>query len=134
MIVLLQKLIEKYNSREEGLLITTDLEAYVDKLMDKAIILTFHESGCSGFIAFYANNTTERIGFLSMLLVDKTLRGKGVGYQLYKQSENVLRQRGFKTYQLEVLSDNLNALKFYKGLGFYEISRTSEFIKMQKDL
>ena len=134
MILKIQELIENYNYPNEGFIVDIDIEGYIKKLLEKAVILTFYENNLGAFIAFYANDTKSNIGFLSMLIVDSELQGKGLGYMLYKQSEDYLKQRGFTIYQLEVNRKNSNVLNFYIGLGFYVISIKSNFIKMQKDL
>ena len=134
MILEIKKLIEQYIALNEGPFVQTNIEEYISKLSEKAVIFTFHENKQTAFIAFYANNTVNKVAYLSMLIVERELRGRGLGYMLYMQSENYLKQRGFKVYQLEVLNNNKNALKFYSRLGFYEVSRSPRFNKMQKDL
>ena len=128
------KILEKYNSKEDGICVSMDIEEYAKKLINSAVILTYDEKNKIAFIAFYANNTNVKIGFLSMLLVDTDLRGIGIGNMLLKQAEEILKAKGFNKFQLDVLCKNAKAFSFYKRNGFYELSRNKNFIKMQKDI
>jgi ribosomal protein S18 acetylase RimI-like enzyme len=69
-----------------------------------------------------------------MLLIDESLRGKGISSQLLEQSIRILKNQGFENYKLEVLSTNLNAISLYKKYGFKFAESKEEFSIMQKVL
>jgi ribosomal protein S18 acetylase RimI-like enzyme len=127
-------LISKYNSPEQGLLINTNVELYVEKLLNNSTILAYYTRGIKGFIAFYNNDKANKEAFLSMLLIDESLRGKGIGPLLLEQSIRILKNQGFENYKLEVLSTNLNAINLYKKYGFKFAESKEEFSIMQKVL
>jgi ribosomal protein S18 acetylase RimI-like enzyme len=109
---------------------------YVDKLIDRAVILSFSETEIKGFIAFYANNKKDKKAFLSLVLVDESLREQGIASVLLESSIKLLKKRGFVTYNLEVLKNNKQAIRFYKKYGFNIVSSTDtdKFLKMSLDL
>jgi ribosomal protein S18 acetylase RimI-like enzyme len=127
-------LISKYNSQEHGLLINTDVKLYIEKLLNNSTILAYYSNGIKGFIAFYNNDKANKVAFLSMLLIDESLRGQGIGSQLLEQSIMILKNQGFKNYKLEVLSTNLNAISLYSNYGFKVVESKEEFSIMKKTL
>ena len=52
------------------------------------------------------------------LWVSAGFRGRGVGYQLLTLAETEIKDRGFHTAKLRVLSYNRNAIGFYKKRGW----------------
>ena len=55
------------------------------------------------------------------VVVDETLRGKGVGVQLMTHLEEKIREHGVKRSRIQVLEDNIAAVPFYKKLGYKQI-------------
>ena len=131
---LLKQLITEYNSKDEGIVINTEINDYVDKLANNAIILTYYDQKIKGFIAFYANNKDSDFAFLSMIIVDKSIRGLGIGKMLIIQSEKILSKKGFSKYRLEVLKSNNAAINLYYNLGFKNVDSKEEVIVMEKKL
>lgn len=60
-------------------------------------------------------------GILS-IAVDPVAQGKGVGQLLMQYSENYARQNGFKSMQLTVAVDNIQAIRFYEKSGWVKKS------------
>lgn len=60
---------------------------------------------------------------LAVMGVDKPYHGKGVGKQLLTELLSQARQRGDHTYILEVIEQNVNAVKLYIGMGFEVMER-----------
>ena len=56
-------------------------------------------------------------------IVRESLRGNGVGKKLLEGVENWGRSRGSEYMELNVLSQNLNALRFYEKENFEESVR-----------
>ena len=131
---LLRQLILKYNSKDEGVFINTEVNYYVEKLINNAIILTYYDQQIKGFIAFYANNKDNDFAFLSMIIIDKSIRGLGIGKMLIIQSEKIVWNKGFSKYKLEVLKNNNAAINLYINLGFKKIDSKEDVIVMEKKL
>lgn len=55
---------------------------------------------------------------VSDLWVSPSHQGKGIGSKLMKRMEDIARERGFDSVQLEVLTSNTRALSLYKYLGY----------------
>jgi GNAT superfamily N-acetyltransferase len=60
----------------------------------------------------------ERRAALRIIVIEKQLRGKGIGKYLMNHCENKLRELGFLLLQTEASPD---ALQFYKKLGYTEM-------------
>ena len=59
-------------------------------------------------------------GWVHYLAVDPTLHRTGLGRQLMAEVERLLVDRGCPKLNLQVRSDNLRVLAFYRGLGYGE--------------
>jgi ribosomal protein S18 acetylase RimI-like enzyme len=57
-------------------------------------------------------------GHITQICVAKDWQGHGVGYELLRQSLELLRQRGMKKVSLTVTSENTQALGLYERIGF----------------
>jgi len=57
-------------------------------------------------------------GHITQICVAKDWQGHGVGYELLRQSMELLRQRGMKKVSLTVTSENTQALGLYERIGF----------------
>ena len=128
-------LLERINSEFSGKLISTRVEEYISKLIEKSVINTeYQNDDLAGFIAFYANNTESKTGYMSMLAVDKSFRSKGVAKNLFVKAENHLRGINFKYFDLEVLKSNTSAITLYKKNGFSIFEEGNIHYKMRKSL
>ena len=102
-----------------------DLQNYVRKLADNAVVYTAidnHE--IIGFIAFYANN--GNFSFIALIAVLKSYRKRGIGQILIEKCLEISKNRHISKVQLEVLKDNVQAIKFYEKLGFYFINPSND--------
>ena len=87
---------------------------------DSAYVATENNGQIVGFFC-YSVNTTDNIGFLKFVIVDKTKRGKGYG----KEMLNLALQYAFqitsaKAVQLNVFSENVLAKQCNEKVGFAE--------------
>lgn len=57
-----------------------------------------------------------------------TFIGKGMGFQLYRFAEAVMKQKGYSHCVLGVLSENSRAIGFYKKAGFEQTDCSVSFI------
>lgn len=118
MINKIKELILKHNFEEKGILINYEIDLYIEKINKYAVVLPYFSKGSlNGFIAYYANNENG-CGFLTLLLIDDNHQGNKLGKLLLETSIVDLRNKGFKSYKLEVLKRNIRAIEFYTSYGF----------------
>jgi ribosomal protein S18 acetylase RimI-like enzyme len=60
----------------------------------------------------------QESGHITQICVAKDWQGCGVGYELLRQSLDLLRQRAVKKVSLTVTSENTQALALYESMGF----------------
>lgn len=115
----LENFISKYNFKTEGIYINDSVRNYTEKIFKNATILEYvEEAELKGFIAYYANDYHSKVGYLTMILVEKNFQGNGIGRMLLDFSIRDLINKGFIFYKLEVLKLNTKAISFYKRIGF----------------
>lgn len=98
----------------------------------EALLLDLYENWRNSFNVYTVN---ERIvGFIVgskfsrtearilLLAVDKDFRNMGLGHALMKSFIDVCNQENLLSVRLEVRTDNVNAIGFYRNLGFSIIS------------
>ncbi|WP_214483147.1 GNAT family N-acetyltransferase [Bacillus sp. SM2101] len=61
-------------------------------------------------------------------------RGKGIGYEAIKFSEDKIREEGLRRIELGVFEFNKQALKLYQKLGYNEIGRIKDFTYWQEKM
>jgi ribosomal protein S18 acetylase RimI-like enzyme len=131
----IKKLIETYNDVSEGVLIKIEVEDYVKKIAENAVVLNYYKnSNLIGFIAYYANDSSKKNAFLTMLMIDKSSRGLGLGKLLLNSSISDLSNQGFLNYKLEVLKKNTKAIKLYLSYGFIIEEDRGDLWLMSKNL
>ena len=65
--------------------------------------------------------TTDNIGFLKFVIVDKTKRGKGYGKEMLNLAlQYAFQITGAKAVQLNVFNENTLAKQCYEKVGFVE--------------
>ena len=112
-----------------------NLNNYIDKIKNKAeLIAHIVEGVCVGFIAFYANDETQENAFITMVMIRSDMRGRKIAGSLLTAVLENLKSRGFKFCNLEVRTNNTNAIKLYENLGFKIKSINSNSIFMFKEL
>lgn len=131
----LVNLITENYGKVEGIFIRGDIDRYVEKIIQKANIITYSSEGSiKGFIAYYSNDPKKEMSFLTMLLIDKKYRKEGIGSLLLKTSILDINSRGIDVYHLEVLRSNKRAVLFYESHGFKIEKIHSEKLKMVREI
>ncbi len=69
---------------------------------------------------------------LTALAVSGAQRGRGIGRELVGALEGFYRGHGVGVYRLDTLQTNVNALGFYRGLGFQEVARRAGSVVLTK--
>ncbi|MDO4763879.1 MAG: GNAT family N-acetyltransferase [Flavobacteriaceae bacterium] len=127
-------LIQENNSSDKGIFPIVDVSKYVDKILSNAVVIPFYESFLKGIVAFYANDERKENAFLSLILVAPKAQGQAIGNQLLDFSIQIVRQKGFKNYLLEVLKSNERAIKLYQKKGFKIVGEREVFFIMNLSL
>lgn len=71
---------------------------------------------------------------LAAIAVDSGSQGQGIGRKLVGQLEYFFKQKGVLNYRLDTLKTNLNAQKFYAGLGFQAVEYRADSIVYIKEI
>lgn len=95
-----------------------NLKDYIDKILDKAQIITEinNEGIIQGLVVLYCNDEQTRKAYIPLCGVDKKHRGKGVAKSLMEKAISIVKNAGYHT--LAVHSNNPIAINLYEKLGF----------------
>mmetsp|Transcript_71822 Transcript_71822/g.163006 ORF Transcript_71822/g.163006 Transcript_71822/m.163006 type:complete len:240 (-) Transcript_71822:128-847(-) len=92
--------------------------------------LTMRDGTCVGAIVckldVHRCRSTNR-GYIAMLAVDKSLRGKGIGSKLVKLCLDRMREMGADECVLETEVTNTGALGLYRNMGFVKEKRLHKY-------
>ena len=95
------------------------IKNYSEKLFVNAEILQLKNyENIMGISAFYANDYETLTAYLSLIVLSDEIQGKGYGKRLLIESERKAKLMGMKKMKLEVNQKNINAIEFYKALGY----------------
>lgn len=109
-----------------------EIDAYLRKTHDLAEIASLTGAGgIKGFIAFYCNDPAKDSAYITMLIVNSSCRGQGIGYALVSLALSIMRTRLFRVCRLQVHQDNIAAIKFYERCGFTFIEDNAEYRLME---
>ena len=128
-------LLEDLNRESQGEFIYMPIRDYVDKILCNATIITIQEKKTlCGFIAFYNNDSVNKTSFLTMLAINPSSQGTGLGRMLLYFSIDRLKNLGYRKYFLEVHKTNEKAISLYKQVGFKILDETVVKYKMVLEL
>lgn len=121
---------------QSGMLVrSVSVEEYIQKIQEHAEFLAHYAArSCLGFVSFYCNDFESKRGYITMVLVSESGRGKGVAKQLVFGVLNIMRSRGYRTCDLEVFRSNHLAYNLYIKCGFRVVQESEESFKMSVDL
>lgn len=97
-------------------------EEYMDRILDKeyinigAYINNKLVGMCLGYYRHFGELNCS--SYISDLVTDKKIRGRGVGKGLIKKLEMLSKDMGSKRVELEVLASNTEAKKLYDNSGY----------------
>ena len=87
---------------------------------DSAYVATENNGQAVGFFC-YSVNTTDNIGFLKFVVVDKTKHGKGYGKEMLNLAlQYAFQITGTNSVQLNIFNENALAKQCYEKAGFIE--------------
>ena len=103
-----------------------------------AVIVRSDEDAIGLVLLDTAYKADEGVGHISLITLDKTCRGKGLGIQLIGHAVSVYRALGRTKLHLRVADNNERAIRLYKRLGFeqtrVEQAELRPLIVMEKPL
>lgn len=114
---------------------TVDLATYAQKIFENAITFEAWQNGILiGIVAAYFNNLTDKIGYITNVSTLPNFAGKGIGFQLVKNTINYANENLFVQIKLEVNEKNTHAIQLYKKFNFQELFIANNFLTMQLNL
>lgn len=120
--------LEKYREMDEILLLASKFQKHGNFLA----LLNDH---IVGFIAYYANDQKSLTAYISMIIIRKEFHSMGYGKFLINTAIARSESLGMKRLKLEVNKLNLEAINFYKKLGFSVLEEaTNESFYMVKNI
>ena len=75
------------------------------------------------FLSFLERKDNSEILHLDAVCVEQKSRGKGIGRKIIDFSGRFAKSKSIVAIELDVVSSNDSAIKFYKNLDFYIVSR-----------
>ena len=75
------------------------------------------------FLSFLERKDNSEILHLDAVCVEHKSRGKGIGRKIIDFSGRFAKSKSIVAIELDVVSNNDSAIKFYKNLDFYIVSR-----------
>ena len=111
-------------------------DLYIEKLIKYACNYVAEDSTglIIGFIAFYANDVSSRMAYITQVIVHPQFRRRGLGHALVKKCFIEVQRIGMNKVRLEVACDNVKAFSLYKDLGFIVESEKAHSKYMIVDL
>ncbi|WP_181872719.1 GNAT family N-acetyltransferase [Billgrantia montanilacus] len=115
----LRALIAVEQECQDGQLIHSDLNPYIDKILGLAeFILLEVDDECQGFCAFYTYDELQDSAFITLIMISPILRSSGLAEQILDHVVEAARSHGFMGVTLWVNRHNDRAIRFYRRLGF----------------
>ena len=105
-----------------------DLDAYVEKLIDKAQRIEIWDS--KKLIALVAIYWGDDQDYITNVSVDRDYVGQGIGAHCMQRCVAISKSQGKSSIVLEVQGDNRAAIKLYKKTGFVDLINDSDYCKM----
>lgn len=96
-----------------------DIDIFAKKLADNGNVIAYKDSSdVKGVICYYANDTDNLFGYITIVWIYKENRREGIGTKLLNYCITDMINKGMKTVGLEVKKDNKKAIAFYLKNGF----------------
>ena len=104
-----------------------NIQEYLAKLERYAeILLAINGNGILGVMAFYCNNVTEGLAYITYLAVQRNCRGKGIGEKLLMKCIDMAKAAGMKSMQTRTWKGNYPVIALYEKYGFRKIRECSD--------
>ncbi|MFT5592930.1 MAG: ribosomal-protein-alanine N-acetyltransferase [Oceanicoccus sp.] len=135
-VIAIERLIRSEQEISNGEFISeVEINSYIRKLKTRAEFVTHYTNGVlSGFIAFYCNDPGKQSAFITLVLLARDYRGMGVASIMLEDVLSICKTRDFQFCELEVESNNSNAIALYKKFGFQENQKKASKYLMRASL
>lgn len=111
------------------------LREYAQKVVTYGhVLLAVENETIIGLCAFYDNDAETKVGYITLIGVQKDYRKRQAGKSLLAGCEELMRNHGMISAKLEVDDDNVAAKRFYVRMGYQEsekASATSHYMSKQ---
>ncbi|MBQ7154668.1 MAG: GNAT family N-acetyltransferase [Synergistaceae bacterium] len=97
-----------------------DYSTLLNKWNTSAVTFCVRTESIKGYVVLYANNSGNRRAFVPMLGVRPEYQRQNLGRYLLNVCEEFSRWKSMEAISLEVHKTNINAIGFYRHLGFSE--------------
>lgn len=109
-----------------------DFDVFTDKLAEKANnLICLDGDKVAGCISFYSNDFETKCAFVSAVAVAAAYKGNGLGNLMLQTAAKVSKSAGMTELRLEVRKDNVSAIRFYEGLGFFQTGESEVSLAMR---
>jgi ribosomal protein S18 acetylase RimI-like enzyme len=92
------------------------------------------EGSLVGLVAAYCNDPSQRLAYITSVSVLQTFQGCRVALHLMERCIGYSREFGFECVELEVDSENQNAIRLYEKLGFALSKSSGRNVNMELKL
>lgn len=97
-----------------------NIDEYTKKILKGTIKAYLKNNEIIGLVAGYTENITNNSAYISIVAIDKNVRGNGIAGVLIQEFIDVCKQKNIKSINLYTHKNNYVAIKMYKKLGFEE--------------
>lgn len=105
-----------------------NIDLYSKKIFEKADrIEIWKNQELVGLLAFYTNLTSI---FVTNVSLDKTLQGNGYGMKMFNKLLEITKEKKIRQIDLEVNTMNHKAVNFYKSIGFEELEKSDNNLRL----
>lgn len=112
-----------------------DFELWLRKWDTAADFILAYGNETLGYAIVYANDVTSKTAFITMIAVRPEYQRRNIGKDLLLAVQKLAGERGMRELELEVKTDNRNAIGFYEKNGFCRKEKTgNESMYMVKKL
>ena len=112
-----------------------DILNYAQKIASKATRFeAWANDTLVGLVAAYCNDQETRVGHITSVSVIKVWTGKGIAARLIDQCVAHAKAAGMRQIGLEVVADNMPAIKLYKKSGFMAGKLNERLVPMKLNL
>lgn len=112
-----------------------DMAAYSQKIAKNSITFeAWVNDELAGLIAAYFNDEKKQSGFITNVSTLKKYAGNRIASHLMENCISYGVQQQFSEISLEVLEDNIIAIKLYKKYGFHPTGNKGNLMTMKKKL
>lgn len=98
------------------------IDTFLSKIFNLGkVYCAFDNDKLIGTCFFYCNDENQDLAFLTLLVIDAKYRHKGIGNRLVDLMIKHCKMLSFKRLRLYTRFNNVQAIQFYKKIGFQEV-------------